>query len=54
MKNYLARPLAIGAVAVTMLAGTSTFAQSLSELSLEDLMRLDAGRVFGASERVSR
>ena len=26
-------------------------AQSLSELSLEDLMRLDAGRVFGASER---
>jgi outer membrane receptor for ferrienterochelin and colicins len=26
-------------------------AQSLSELSLEKLMRLDAGRVFGASER---
>ena len=51
MKNYLARPLAIGTVALAMLAGRTTFAQSLSELSLEDLMRLDAGRVFGASER---
>src|ERR1044072_5202857 len=51
MKNYLARSVAIGAVALTMLTGTTTFAQSLSELSLEDLMRLDAGRVFGASER---
>jgi len=51
MKNYLARPLAIGAVAFTLLTGTTTFGQSLSELSLEDLMRLDAGRVFGASER---
>ena len=51
MKNYLARPLAIGAVAFTLLTGTTTFAQSLSELSLEELMRLDAGRVFGASER---
>ena len=53
MKNYLARPLAIGAVAFTLLTGTTTFGQSLSELSLEDLMRLDAGRVFGASERQS-
>jgi iron complex outermembrane receptor protein len=51
MKNYLARPLALGMVALAMLAGSTTFAQSLSELSLEDLMRLDAGRVFGASER---
>ena len=51
MKNYLARPLAIGMVALAMLTGRTTFAQSLSELSLEDLMRLDAGRVFGASER---
>ena len=51
MKNYLARPFAAGAVALAMLTGTTTFAQSLSELSLEDLMRLDAGRVFGASER---
>ena len=34
-----------------MLTGTTAAAQSLSELSLEDLMRLDAGRVFGASER---
>ena len=51
MKNYLARPFAAGAIALAMLTGTTTFAQSLSELSLEDLMRLDAGRVFGASER---
>ena len=51
MKNYLARPFAAGAVELAMLTGTTTFAQSLSELSLEDLMRLDAGRVFGASER---
>lgn len=34
-----------------MAMGTTAGAQSLSELSLEDLMRLDAGRVFGASER---
>ena len=27
-------------------------AQALPELSLEELMRVDAGRVFGASERV--
>jgi iron complex outermembrane receptor protein len=33
------------------MTGTAAHAQSLSELSLEDLMRLDAGRVFGASER---
>ena len=31
MKNYLARPLAIGAVALTLLTGTTTFAQSLSD-----------------------
>jgi iron complex outermembrane receptor protein len=34
-----------------MATSTTAGAQSLSELSLEDLMRLDAGRVFGASER---
>ena len=51
MKKYLAHSLAIGAVALTAMTGTAAHAQSLSELSLEDLMRLDAGRVFGASER---
>jgi iron complex outermembrane receptor protein len=51
MKKYLARSLAIGAVTLATMTGTAAHAQSLSELSLEDLMRLDAGRVFGASER---
>jgi outer membrane receptor for ferrienterochelin and colicins len=50
MRRYLFRPLAIG-LALAMATGTTAGAQSLSELSLEDLMRLDAGRVFGASER---
>ncbi|HEU4690622.1 MAG TPA: TonB-dependent receptor [Vicinamibacterales bacterium] len=50
MRRYLFRPLAIG-LALAMAMGTTAGAQSLSELSLEDLMRLDAGRVFGASER---
>jgi iron complex outermembrane receptor protein len=27
-------------------------AQSLSDLSLDELMRMDAGRVYGASERL--
>jgi outer membrane receptor for ferrienterochelin and colicins len=49
MRRYLFRPLAIG-LALAMATSTAG-AQSLSELSLEDLMRLDAGRVFGASER---
>ncbi len=49
MKKYLIRSFAIGAV--VMATGATARAQSLSELSLEDLMRLDAGRVFGASER---
>ena len=51
MRRYLARPLAAGTLALVLLTGTTAGAQSLSELSLEDLMRLDAGRVFGASER---
>ena len=51
MRRYLARPLAAGTLALVLLTGTAAGAQSLSELSLEDLMRLDAGRVFGASER---
>jgi outer membrane receptor for ferrienterochelin and colicins len=51
MRRYLARPCAAGTLALVLMAGTPAGAQSLSELSLEDLMRLDAGRVFGASER---
>ena len=51
MRRHLARPLAAGTLALVLLTGTTSGAQSLSELSLEDLMRLDAGRVFGASER---
>jgi outer membrane receptor for ferrienterochelin and colicins len=34
-----------------LVTGGPASAQSLSELSLEKLMRMDAGRVFGASER---
>jgi iron complex outermembrane receptor protein len=51
MKNHLPRSLALATVAIALLTATTARAQSLSELSLEDLMRLDAGRVFGASER---
>src|SRR5262245_47784743 len=50
MRSNRFRPLAIG-LALAMATGTTAGAQSLSELSLEKLMRLDAGRVFGASER---
>jgi outer membrane cobalamin receptor len=38
-------------MALVIAIGAPAAAQSLSELSLEKLMRLDAGRVFGASER---
>jgi iron complex outermembrane receptor protein len=51
MKQNPRRPLATASLAFVMLTATTAGAQSLSELSLEDLMRLDAGRVFGASER---
>jgi outer membrane receptor for ferrienterochelin and colicins len=37
--------------AIILALAASASAQSLSDLSLEKLMRLDAGRVFGASER---
>jgi iron complex outermembrane receptor protein len=50
MRSYLFRRFVIGVALATAMTGTAR-AQSLSELSLEDLMRLDAGRVFGASER---
>jgi outer membrane receptor for ferrienterochelin and colicins len=51
VKKHTLSPLAIATFALAMMAGTTAGAQSLSELSLEDLMRIDAGRVFGASER---
>lgn len=45
--------LRVAAFALCLLAGpVTTSAQSLSDLSLEDLMKLDAGQVFGASERL--
>ena len=52
MKPRLRLPVLL-LFALTGLAGSSTAsAQSLSDLSLEDLMKLDAGQVFGASERL--
>ena len=51
MKQHRSGPFAIAIFALAMTAGTTAGAQSLSELSLEDLLRIDAGRVFGASER---
>jgi outer membrane receptor protein involved in Fe transport len=40
-------------VLAVMLAGSSpAWAQSLPDLSIEELMRLDGGQVFGASERL--
>jgi outer membrane receptor for ferrienterochelin and colicins len=41
----------VATMALVIAIGAPVNAQSLSELSLEKLMRLDAGRVFGASER---
>jgi iron complex outermembrane receptor protein len=44
---------ALAALLLLVVATPSTAsAQSLSSLSLEDLMKLDAGQVFGASERL--
>jgi outer membrane receptor for ferrienterochelin and colicins len=51
VKQHRSGPFAIAIFALAMTAGTTAGAQSLSELSLEDLLRIDAGRVFGASER---
>lgn len=39
-------------LALSLVAPAFASAQSLSSLSLEDLMKLDAGQVFGASERL--
>jgi outer membrane receptor for ferrienterochelin and colicins len=41
----------IAPLAIVVAISAPVSAQSLTELSLEKLMRLDAGRVFGASER---
>jgi iron complex outermembrane receptor protein len=41
----------IAPMALSVAISAPVSAQSLTELSLEKLMRLDAGRVFGASER---
>lgn len=43
-----------GALLTLLLAltGTAAAQQQLPELSLEELMRMDSGRVFGASERI--
>jgi outer membrane cobalamin receptor len=51
MKRLAFTPTTLMAVALALAAAVSADAQSLTELSLEKLMRLDAGRVFGASER---
>ena len=37
---------------VLLTVPTVAYAQGLPDLSLEELMRIDAGRVFGASERI--
>jgi outer membrane receptor for ferrienterochelin and colicins len=47
MSRYLFSATALALV----ISSGSASAQSLTELSIEKLMRLDAGRVFGASER---
>ena len=44
-------PTPLTTFALVLALAASAGAQSLSELSLEELMRIDAGRVFGASER---
>jgi outer membrane receptor for ferrienterochelin and colicins len=44
----------VGAIVVALMAAAPNIgeAQQLPELSLEELMSMDAGRVFGASERI--
>ena len=43
---------AIGLVVMLSMWTSSAWAQSLPDLSIEELMKLDAGQVFGASERL--
>jgi outer membrane receptor for ferrienterochelin and colicins len=48
----LSRAGAMALVAVLALPSSAAAQASLSDLSLEDLMQMDAGQVFGASERL--
>jgi iron complex outermembrane receptor protein len=56
MTNYLLRAVrivaALPALVCLLALPPSAAAQSLSDLSIEDLMQIDAGQVFGASERL--
>ena len=53
MLNYPGRRAAVLLLVLLFATAPGAGAQSaLPELSLEELMRLDAGRVFGASERI--
>ena len=45
-------PLAIALVATLVLSGSASAQSRLQDLTIEELMRLDAGRVFGASARL--
>ena len=47
----MTRMLALALVCLMALSRAAA-AQSLTDLSLEDLMQIDAGQVFGASERL--
>ena len=48
----LARTVSMLALAGLLALPRAAAAQSLTDLSLEDLMQIDAGQVFGASERL--
>ena len=52
MNSARSRPLALALLILLALSRIALAQQSLPELSLEELMRLDTGRVFGASERL--
>ena len=51
MRRTFIAPTTVTALALVLTTAGLAGAQSLTELSLEKLMRIDAGRVFGASER---
>jgi iron complex outermembrane receptor protein len=51
MHRTFALSTTLAALAAALVTGVPAGAQSLSEMSLEELMRIDAGRVYGASER---
>jgi outer membrane receptor for ferrienterochelin and colicins len=52
MNSIFTRVLALIAFAVVTATPASARAQSLPDLEIEDLLRVDAGSVFGASERL--